>query len=123
MTLPTQRHLFLDDLADNVTLVSSILRQPVAGRSAVRQVVKAAASLYLQQSPRFLGTVDGRTFFEYDVALAGGAIASGLVSIERNDNNEVSELHIAFSPLGAVLALAAGVQGLLSAEFAPALFI
>jgi len=118
-----QRHPFLDDLAQNVTLVSSILRLPVSGRDAVLQVVKAGAGLYLEQTPTFLGTVDGRTFFEYDVVLAGAERASGLVSIRRDANNEVTDLHIAFSPLGAVLSLASGMKTALGADFAANLFL
>jgi hypothetical protein len=53
MTSGTQRHPFLEDLAENVTLISSILREPVTGRALVLKVVKSTASLYLDQRPHF----------------------------------------------------------------------
>ena len=119
MTGETKRHPFLDDLAENVILNSSILRQPAAGRVLVLKVVKAASSLYLNQTPNFLGSVEGRTFFEYEVDLASGKKAAGLVSIRRNDAGEVTELNVTFSPLGSVLSLAAGIKDILSPELGP----
>lgn len=123
MSTGPHRHPFLDDLAEDVTLVSSILRQAVSGRASVLKVVKAGASLYLEQTPKFLGTIEGRSFFEYDVKLAGDETAHGLVSIHRNDKDEVTELNISFSPLGSVLSLAAGVRLALSTEFPADFFL
>lgn len=123
MSTSPRRHPFLDDLAEDVTLMSSILRQPVSGRASVLKVVKAGASLYLEQTPKFLGTVEGRSFFEYEVKLADDEHALGLVSIHRNDKDEVTELNITFSPLGSVLSLAAGVKTALSANFPADFFL
>ena len=105
MTTP-QRHPFLDDLADNVVLHSSILPAPVSGRAAVLRVVKAGGSLYRRQIPTFLGNIEGRGIFEYDIELTDGTMARGLVSMVRNGTGDVTHLHIAFSPLGAVRAMA-----------------
>ena len=107
------RHPFLDDLAEDVTLVSSVLRRSVAGRELVIKVVKAGGSQYVDQTPRFLGGVEGRTFFEYDVTLVTGEKAQGLVAIGRNDIGEVTDLNITFSPLGAVLSIAEGMRAIL----------
>jgi hypothetical protein len=105
MTAP-QRHPFLDDLAEDVVLHSSILPAPVSGRAEVLRVVKAGGSLYRRQIPTFLGNIDGRGIFEYDVELTDGSTARGLVSMVRNGTGEVTHLHITFSPLGAVMAMA-----------------
>lgn len=105
MTEP-QRHPFLDDLADDVVLHTSILPAPVSGRAEVLRVVKAGGSLYRRQTPTFLGNIEGRGIFEYDIELTDGTTARGLVSMVRNDSGEVTRLHITFSPLGAVLAMA-----------------
>lgn len=35
-------HLFLDDLSENVTMVSSVLRHPVQGRDLVSKIIIAA---------------------------------------------------------------------------------
>lgn len=101
-----QRHPFLDDLAQDVVLHTSILPEPVSGRAEVLRVVQAGARLYKRQTPTFLGAIEGRGVFEYDVELADGATAHGLVSMVRNADGEVTRLHITFSPLGAVLAMA-----------------
>jgi hypothetical protein len=111
MTTP-QRHPFLDDLADDVTLVSTILAEPVTGRDEVVRIVKAGASLYRRQTPIFLGDVDGRGFFEYEVELTDGKLASGLVSMVRNDAGQVTRLHIAFSPLASVLSIVRSLSDL-----------
>ena len=123
MTIKSKRHPFLDDLAENVTLNSTILRQPVLGRALVLKVVKAASSLYLHQTPKFLGDIEGRTFFEYDVDLAGGERAAGLVAIVRNEAGEVTNLTVTFSPLGSVLSLATGIKSILLSELGPDLFV
>lgn len=123
MTETTHRHPFLEDLGEDVTLVSSILRRPVRGRDMVLKVVKAGASQYTSQTPRFLGHLGPRSYFEYEVDLVGGGKASGLVAIRRDDAGKVSNLHIAFSPLGSVLAIAAKVRDQLAAELGSDLFL
>lgn len=116
-------HPFLDDLADDVTLISSILRAPVTGREQVQTVVHAGGTQYADQTPTFLGTLEGRTFFEYTAKLHSGLIATGLVGMRRNGDNKITELNITFSPLGAVLEMAAGVKAALSGQVASTLFI
>jgi hypothetical protein len=111
MTTP-QRHPFLDDLAEDVILVSTILTEPVAGRDEVVRIVKAGASLYRRQTPVFLGDVDGRGFFEYEVELTDGRLANGLVAMVRNDVGQVMRLHITFSPLASVLSIVRSLSDL-----------
>lgn len=117
------RHPFLDDLADDVVLVSSVLRQPVRGRATVLKVVKAGAAQYARQSAKFLDTVDHRSYFDYDITLHDGQQGSGLVAIHRDPAGKVVTLHIAFSPLPAVWSIAAGVRDALAGELDAALFL
>jgi len=123
MTTQPQRHPFLDDLADDVVLISSVLRRQVAGRDAVLKVVKSGASQYAKQSPTFLGDVGDRTYFEYDVTLRDGLEGTGLVSIRRDARRKVTGLEIAFSPLAVVLSIAAGARDQLAAELGDDLFL
>ena len=123
MTPIPQRHPFLDDLAEDVLLTSSVLRGPVAGRDRVTRIVKVGGSLYRSQTPTFLGTVEDHGLFEYDVELDGGVPASGLVSFRRDAAGAVTHLHIAFSPLGAVLSIAAALRDQLAGEFGTDLFL
>ena len=118
-----QRHPFLDDLAEDVVLTSSVLRATVAGRDHVARSVKAGSSLYRSQTPTFLGTVEDHGLFEYDIGLDGGVPASGLVSFRRNEAGKVTHLHISFSPLGAVLSIAAALRDQLADDLGEDLFL
>lgn len=123
MSEPVKRHPFIDDLGENVILETSILRAPIRGRDLVLKVVKAGAGRYVTQKTRFLGAIGERSFFEYDAVLVGGVAAVGLVSILRDAAGAVTHLHIAFSPLDAVLSIAVGVQGVLADELGADLFV
>ncbi len=118
-----KRHPFLDDLDENVVLISSVLRCPVQGRETVTRIVKAGAAHYASQTPRFLDKVGERSYFEYDAQLVDGVSASGLVSMVRDAHGRVTQLHIAFSPLDAVLSIARGMRDRLGAEFDVAWFL
>ncbi|MET0256531.1 MAG: hypothetical protein ABW193_12080 [Luteibacter sp.] len=96
------RHPFLDDLSDDVVLITNALPEPVKGREAVLRSVKAGGSLYLSQKPTFLKRVDdSRSLFQYDAELEGGRHAECVVVIHWNADNRVSRLHISFAPAGA----------------------
>lgn len=96
------RHPFLEDLADDVVLITNVLPAPVEGREAVLRSVKAGASLYISQTPTFLKRVDeSRSLFQYDAELEGGRSAECVVVIHWNDNSQVSKLHVSFAPAGA----------------------
>lgn len=123
MAEQSKRHPFIDDLGENVVLESSILRRSMKGRELVLKVVKAGASQYATQKPRYLGSIGERSFFEYDAILVGGMDAVGLVSILRDSTGSVTHLHIAFSPIEAVLSMAAGVRDQLAAELGGDLFL
>jgi hypothetical protein len=123
MTTPSQRHPFLDDLDADVELVSSVLRQPVRGRDAVLQIVKAGARQYATQTPTALDSVGEHSYFAYDVTLHDGQHGAGLVAIRRNAGARVVALHIAFSPLDVVLSVAAGVRADLAGTFDAGLFL
>ena len=117
------RHPFLDDLAEDVILTSSVLRSSVTGRDRVTHIVKTGGGLYRRQTPTFLGHVEDRGLFEYDFELDDVVEASGLVSFRRDGRGEITHLHIAFSPLGAVLSIATSLREQLAAEFGSELFL
>lgn len=123
MSNEPQRHPFLDHLTDDVTLITSVLREPVSGKENVLKVVKAGGAQYRSQTPTFLGDLGDRRFSEYVVDLDGGLKADGLVSILRDADGGVTHLHIAFSPLSSVIAIAVGVRDALSGELDESLFL
>ncbi len=47
------RHPFLDDLAPDAELRSTVLREPVFGREKIKRLVAAVGSLYKSQTPTF----------------------------------------------------------------------
>jgi len=101
-TATPSRHPFLDDLSENVVLISNAFDGTVQGRDAVLGIVKAGASIYLAQKPTFLKRVDeSRSLFQYDADLEGGRRAECVVVIHWNAENQVSKLHISFAPAGA----------------------
>jgi hypothetical protein len=123
MTAPGQRHPFLDDLAEDARFSSSILRRPLSGRDVILKAVRTTGGLYVRQTPRFLDTVGDRTVFGYEFELAGGVEGSGLAVIDRDGSGAVRHVEVLFSPLGALLALAAGSRDLLSAELGADIFL
>ena len=94
-----------------------------AGRDRVTRIVKAGGSLYRRQTPNFLGMLEDRSLFEYEVELKDGESALGLVSFRKDDAGLVTHLHIAFSPLGAVLSIAAALRDQLADELGAELFL
>ena len=50
-------------------------------------------------------------------------MGSGLVCFRRDPAGGIIHLHIAFSPLGAVLSMAAALRDRLKGEFGPELFL
>lgn len=116
MTSNAQRHPFLDDLADDVVLVSSVLARPVRGRDAVARAVAAGARQYASQTPVALEHAGARSYVEYEVTLHDGQRGEGMVSIRRGADGKVTGLHIAFSPLGVVRSIAEGVHAELAAQ-------
>ncbi|MCQ8242240.1 hypothetical protein [Rhizosaccharibacter radicis] len=123
MTQTTTRHPFIEDLAEEVVLTSSVLRRTVSGREKVLRIVTTGGSLYRSNTPRFLGHVEDRGLLEYDVELDGGVHASGLVSFRRDENGKVTHLHIAFSPLDAVLTFSTSLRERLADELGTELFL
>jgi len=106
-----RRHPFLDDLADDVELVSSALRGTVQGRDAVRSVVEALARHYTAQMPWFLDDGGGmRSYVDFDLVLPDDRRGRGLVAIQRDPAGEVMGLNITFSPMDVVLVIGAAMR-------------
>lgn len=93
------RHPFMDDLADDVVLVTNAMDEPVEGRAAVLAAVKIGSSIYASQVPTYLHRIDERrSLFEYDAVLEGGRKAQCAVIIYWNADNKVEKLHLSFTP-------------------------
>ncbi len=115
------RHPFLDDLADDVTLISNVLLDEVKGRNAVLKTIKTGAEIYATQTTTYLNRLsDGRTLIEYDAELVGGRQAHAVVVIDWNKDNKATKLNIGFAPLGSALAFSTRLGELLAGTDAKA---
>lgn len=114
-TTDVPRHPFLDDLADDVTLISNVLQGEVKGKNAVLATIKTGAQIYANQTTTYLNRLsDGRTLIEYDAELVGGRQVHAVVVIDWNKDNKATKLNIGFAPLGGALAFSTRLGELLA---------
>src|SRR5436190_14009719 len=118
-----QRHPFLDDLAVDAELISSVLRGPVVGRDDIRLAVDAVGTFYASQTTVFLQTVGSRLFLEYEAVLTSGEHLSAVVVVDHNPDGSVPRVSVRMSPLGSVMALATSLRDTLSTRLPASLFL
>jgi hypothetical protein len=118
-----QRHPFLDDLAVDAELTSSVLRGSVIGRDQIRRAVDAVGTFYASQTPTFLQTVGSRLFLEYEAVLTNGERLNAIVVVDHNPDGSVPRVSVRMSPLGSVLSLAASLRGALFQQLPESLFL
>lgn len=118
-----ERHPFLDDLASDAELVSSVLREPVVGRDAIRLAVNTVGTFYASQTPTFLQIVGARLFLEYEATLKSGESLSATVVVDHNPDGSVPRVSVRMSPLGSVLSLAADLREALSKQLPTHVFL
>lgn len=117
------RHPFLDDLAEEAELTSSVLRGVVKGRDAIRLVVDTVGTFYASQKPTFLETVDSRLLLEYEAVLTTGESLSAVVVIDHSADGTVPHVSVRMSPLGPLLSLAGYLRVALSKQLPEDLFL
>ncbi len=117
------RHPFLDDLAPDAEMTSTILRRPVSGRENIKKLVGAVATVYKSQTPIFLETIGSRSFLQYEAELANGMPLTGVAVIERNADGGVQHVSVTFSPLGPALSLSGRLGAILDGDLGDALFL
>lgn len=98
----SHRPAFLDELADDVVLGGSVLKQLVQGRHDVTRIVEAVGTLYIAQEYLYAGRADGRDFVEYDATLADGTAIRGLVSLTRDTQGHVKRVDVGHQPYDAI---------------------
>jgi len=106
-TVEVKRHPFLEDLADDVVLVSGIIPEKIKGKDAVIATIRLGGEIYASQTVTYLNRLsEDRTLMEYDAALVTGHEVHAVVVINWNSDNKVSKLNISFAPLDGALAFA-----------------
>jgi drug/metabolite transporter superfamily protein YnfA len=108
--------LWLNELAPNATLISSVLNRPLQSRDAVIKVIQAVGGLYEAHAVVFQAPVGDRILLEYDALAFGGVAVHGVVMLSRNPAGEISEVSVHHSPLEAVSKISAALRERLSAE-------
>lgn len=117
-----EKHPFLDDLADDAELRSTVLRHPIIGRDRIKRLVDAVGTLYASQTPTFYGAVGPRHFLQYQATLRDGPALEAVGVIERDEADVVHRVTMTFAPLDAALALSAGLGRILEQELGRDLF-
>lgn len=117
------RHPFLDDLAPDAELESTVLRRAVKGRENITRLVNAVGSLYRTQTPVFLQRFGPRSVLQYDAILVNGLALRGTAVIEHSPDGSIPKVSVTFSPLGSAISLAAKLGALLDQELGEDLFL
>lgn len=118
-----ERHPFLDDLAADAELTSSVLRGAVTGRDKIKLAVNTVGTFYTSQNPIFMESAGSRLFLEYEAVLTSGEKLNATVVVDRNQDGSVPRVSVRMSPLGAVLSLAKGLREALSDQLSEDLFL
>jgi len=119
MSEPTTQSLsppWLNQLAPDALLISSVLNRPLQGRDAIIKVVQTAGGLYESHSVVFQGTLGERELVEYDARAFGGSNLHGVLTLSRNPTGDIIEVGIHHGPLGAVNRLSAALKETLATE-------
>lgn len=108
------RHPFLDDLSDEVTLLTNVLRNEVRGKSAVLTTIRTGAQIYKSQTTTYQNHLsDRRSLIEYDAELVGGQHVHAVVLIDWDEARKVTKLNIGFAPLDGAIAFSSRLEALL----------
>ena len=118
-----ERHPFLDDLANDAELISSVLRGPVVGRDEIRRVVDAVGTFYAEQTPAFMEIVGSRTLLEYEALLTSGERPNAAVIIDRHPDGSIPRVSVRMAPVHAVVSLAGHLKNALSGQLPKQLFL
>ncbi len=126
MSAPTTVSLsppWLNELAPNVNLISSVLNRPLQGREGVIRVVQTAGSLYEAHAVVFHATFGERELLEYDAKAFGGVDLHGVLTLSRNTAGDIVEVGIHHGPVGAVNRLSAALKERLATELGADYFL
>ena len=95
--------LWLDDMADDVTVEGSMLDGAVQGAEAVRSIVLAIRSLYDRQEHKFAGPYGDSGFLEDYVATVQGEPIGCVVLVTRNAAGKTQHVVASYRPRSSLL--------------------
>jgi hypothetical protein len=98
--------VWIDNLADDVTLEASAMNGAAQGPEAVRSIVLAVKSLYEYQDINFAGDYDDNGFIEDYTTEIGGQPIGIIGVISRNAAGETQHVVVNHRPRGSLQVLA-----------------
>ena len=114
---------WLNQLAPNAILISSVLERAVVGKYAIVKLIQAAGGLYEAHSVVFTASFGDRELFEYDALAFGDVAVHGVVTLTRSAAGEIIAVGVHHSPLSAVYKLSSALKGLLVEELGADYFL
>lgn len=126
MTAPSTPLLspaWLDQLAPDAILISSVLNRSLRGRDSIIKVVQAVGGMYEAHLVVFHATFSDRELIEYDALILGGVAVHGVVLLSRNAAGEILNVGVHHGPVEAVNKLSAALKERLFDEFGGEYFL
>jgi hypothetical protein len=98
--------VWLDSLADDVTIEGSAMNGVAQGAEAVRSIVTSIRALYYSQEFTFAGPYGGNGFLEdYTAQVRGGGQVGNVVLVTRNAAGQAQHIVANYRPRTALLHL------------------
>lgn len=114
---------WLNQLAPDAIMISSVLERTVVGRDAIIKVIQAAGGLYEAHSVVFSASFGNRDLFEYDAQAFGNVAVHGMVTLTRSVAGAIIAVGVHHSPLGAVNKLSSALKEQLGTELGAEYFL
>lgn len=114
---------WLDELAPNAILISSVLNRSLRGRDSIIKVVQTVAGMYEAHSVLFHATFADRELIEYEALAFGGVDVHGVVILSRNKGGDIFNVGVHHSPVEAVNKLSAALKERLISELGAEYFL
>jgi len=97
--------VWLNNLADNVTLEGSLMNGFVKGPEAIRAIVTCIRKIYERQEFSFAGPFGENIFFENYTGWVQGESIDCIVMTVRNAAGQAQHIAVSYRPLNTVLLL------------------
>jgi hypothetical protein len=114
---------WLNQLAPDALMISSVLDRTVVGRDAIVKVIQAAGGLYDSHSIVFSAKFGDRELFEYDAVAFSDVALHGVVTLTRSSTGEIVAVGVHHGPLSAVDKLSSALKELLGTELGAEFFL
>lgn len=122
-SIPSLTPPWLNQLAPDAIMISSVLERTVIGKDAIVKIIQAAGGLYEAHSVVFSASFGDRELFEYDARAFGDVTLHGVVTLTRSTEGEIVSVGVHHGPLSAVNKLSSALKELLGTELGAEYFL